>query len=362
MLPVCSQPAQSDRHLDPSPLRGTPPTPNVFTMTTELIFPPLVSNVLAPLQFALAEEPLGSIERLWQLSLLASVVLFLGCMLVPKYLVSLQSMPWAFQPRYNLDLDFQAITYETYHGKHWSRGTHYALVPEQVAWFVLLAAWHPWLPVAALAGLSLQAVAMREHPFSAILILSYASIAALGYAVLWLGGGQLIVPGAQAFLLLAAALRVVGHASEPLPPMLLERTDRFTPLRDARLHPLMLLILVAGYVSEFASALPGRLFNVQVYQFALALGYRPRRSSDRATLKNWSERIHRDGWCAYPKTAALFRDLLPDPDSQPSPLPATTPLPRSEQTAPLAHLGVRFDATAKSPGLNAGSIGEWSGS
>lgn len=279
---------------------------------------------VAVARFAAAGEPVGYLEGLWLLAVLATVVLFGGCALVPERVVALQSMPWTFQIRRNLDLGFQSLTYETFHTNWWSRGTHYLLAPEQVAWFVLLGAWHPWLPIAAFTGLALQAALLGEHPFSILLCLAWGAVILLAHGLLLTMGAERAVPVAQAFLLIAALVRVLGHLSEPLPPMLAERSDRFARPSDVGLRPRTLFIAIAGYVSEFASALPGRLFVVQLYQLSLACGYQPRTTADRGELKRSSRRIRQEGWRAHPETAPLFEPLLGS-----SALTSTTPPARS---------------------------------
>lgn len=254
------------------------------------------------------------LDIVWWTTLAGTVALYVACHVVPGVVVRWQSMPWTFQLPRNLDLPFQAVTYEAFHREPLSRGSHFLLVVEQVAWFVLLTLIHPALLVPAVGLLAWQAQRYGERRFALGLSALWAVLALTGWATVAWTGVAWSYDAARVLLMVAAGLRVVGHATEPVPPMLVESSDRFVPLGRSALQPRMLGVGLVGYLSEFASSLPFRLFPVQVYLMALDAGYTPEVAPDKASLARDAAAVHEGGWRAWAPTAALFEDegLLSD--------------------------------------------------
>lgn len=242
----------------------------------------------------------------WWGTLAISALFVVACHLIPERVARIQSMPWTFQVARNLDLSFQTVTYAAYHRDALSRGSHLTLGPEQLAWFVVLFAADWRLAAGMLALLLAQAVALREPRFAALLVAAWAIIAALGFGVVsLLGSGAWVA--AAAFLMACAAFRTAGHALEPIPPLIARPTDQFVPLRELGFSPKLLVTLAAGYISEFVSALPPRLFIVQVYWLALKMGYQPRHTVTWQDAADTARAVGAVGWRAYPGVADILR-------------------------------------------------------
>jgi hypothetical protein len=262
-------------------------------------------------------DPAVIIDLVWSALVFASAVLFVACDLIPHRVVHLQSMPWTFQPSRVTDLSFQAVTYEAFHTSPWSQRAHLLLAPEALAWLVLLGTWHGALPWVAAALLTGQAVRMGEPDFGRLLGGVWWAMTATAAVLLLLFPAVALATAMKAWLVVAALIRTVSHAAEPIPPMLAEETDQFVPLSLGVLSPRFVAVGLAGIVSEFASALPFRLFPVVVYHAALDRGLVPERTPDAVELGHTAQRIHAQGWRAYPE---VWRDWpapsgdLPDAD------------------------------------------------
>ena len=242
----------------------------------------------------------------WWGTLAVSALFVLACHLIPERIARIQSMPWTFQVARNLDLSFQTVTYAAYHRDALSRGSHLTLGPEQIAWFTVLFAADWRLAAGMLALLVAQAVALWEPRFAVLLVAVWFALAGLGWALVSALGSGIWV-AAAAFLMACAAIRTAGHALEPIPPLIVRPTDRFVPLREIGASPKLLVTLAAGYISEFVSALPPRLFIVQVYWLALKMGYQPRHTVTWQDAAETARAVGARGWRAYPGVANILR-------------------------------------------------------
>ena len=68
----------------------------------------------------------------------------------------------------------------------------------------------------------------------------------------------------KVILMLGGLIRMIGHSAELMPPLLLERSDQFVKLTAQNINYKIPLVALIGYVAEFSSGLPNRLFPVQV--------------------------------------------------------------------------------------------------
>lgn len=256
-----------------------------------------------------------ALEWLWHAVLGATVAFYVATYVAPRAVMALQSMPWAFHLDKNVGLDFQSVLYATYHTRWFSRFTHLTIPLEQVAWLVVFAFIHPAVLGVALLLLGAQALLCRELPLAIFVLIAWATVAGAALLGIRLLGVEVAYGWAVVVLLATALVRFVGHAVEPLPPMLVERSDQFVAMARVRemTHKVPFTFLL-GYLSEFASGLPLRLFIVQVSWLAQALGYRPRRVMPWAQARRIAAEIHARGWRAYAPVAQLMTfDLEPDP-------------------------------------------------
>ncbi|APR87589.1 hypothetical protein A7982_12938 [Minicystis rosea] len=243
----------------------------------------------------------------FHVTLLGLAIFYVMLYATPGLLVRLQSMPWTSRPRDNLDLDLQTVIYATYHTRWLNHATHWLLIVDQVAWFVLFEHVHPAVAGAALALLAVQAVLLADRALAVLLGLVWTACAAVAFLARR-AAGDAAVPAAEMFLMVSAALRVLGHAAEPLPPLMANPTTFFVPIRAMERRPIVLLFPIFGYLSELAAGLPFRLIVVQIAWLGRRLGVgRALPWADAAAI---ARDIHARGWSAYPKIARLVAPHL----------------------------------------------------
>lgn len=256
-------------------------------------------------------DPAAVLDAAFLATLWALVVLHVLVYAAPLALVRFNALPWAFRVDFNVDLDFQTVTYATVHQGWAARLTHVTIPLEQVAWAALLFALHPAALVACTVLLGLFFARVEERPFSGYAFVAWLVVCAVAVALVQGLGAAAVVSPAQLLLLGAPLARVLGHALDPIPPWVGCERDAFLSLRESDLRGRMPLVAAAGWLSECAAALPFRLFWVQLFWGLQRFGYRPR------ALRSWSDavqlgqRIQAEGWKAYPKTERLFAAVQP---------------------------------------------------
>lgn len=260
----------------------------------------------------------GWISAAWITMLVLCVLLHVAVYLVPRGLARYNALPWAFQLRWNLDLDFQSVTYAAVHETRMARWSHLTLPAEQVAWAVLLLSLHPAALLAVVALVLWQAALLGEPPLVAGVAAMWAVIAALGFLCLHTLG-PVALTASELLLLVGPPLRFLGHVFEPIPPFVGASDDTFIPLREVTIRPALAGAVLGGIVSEFAAALPHRLIVVQLFWLAQQLGYAPRRARPWDEARVVGAAIRTRGWKAYEKTRQLVA-LGPVPDTA---VPAT---------------------------------------
>ena len=110
----------------------------------------------------LFEHFYATADVLWWSTIAISCLFLLACHLLPREIAPIQSMPWTFQWRRNLDLDFQSVTYAAYHTNALSRGSHLTLGLEAVAWFTLIASIHWSLNLALIVGTGMAGISVSR--------------------------------------------------------------------------------------------------------------------------------------------------------------------------------------------------------
>ena len=122
-------------------------------------------------------------DVLWWSTIAISGLFLVACHLLPQEIAPIQSMPWTFQWRRNLDLDFQSVTYAAYHTNALSRGSHLTLGLEAVAWFTLIASIHWSLNLALLLVLAWQAFRFPRAALCNVLTITWTLLITLGDAL-----------------------------------------------------------------------------------------------------------------------------------------------------------------------------------
>lgn len=252
---------------------------------------------------------LQALDVAFYATLASLALLHAAVYLAPLKLVRFNALPWAFRLDFNADLDFQTVTYATVHESWQARYSHLTLPLEYLAWMALLWMLHPVaLVLVTLAVIAVYA-RVEERSFARMTTIAAIALSALGaLAVEFIGASTLWVP-LLLLLLLAPAVRVMGHTFDPVPPWIGAERDGFLSFREAKLGWRLPFVLFMGWLSECAASLPYRLFWVQFFWAVQRLGYRNH------TLRPWPEaaelaaRIRAEGWSAWPRIGDLFRPL-----------------------------------------------------
>ncbi|APR87881.1 hypothetical protein A7982_13230 [Minicystis rosea] len=252
----------------------------------------------------LAWAPL--LRGLWAVSLGSAVVFYALCYAAPGLVVRLQSMPWTFHVGRNLDLDFQTVTYATYHTRRFNQITHWPLILDQVAWFVVLERCHPALSVAAVALLLAQAARLGERRvgFAAVVVWPLIALGASLFRDAL--GDEAAYLLAIVVLMAGTILRCIGHCVEPLPPMMAEESDQFLPVRRALDVRRFWLFPLFGYCSELCAGMPFRLFVVQIAWATARLTGPLQRVIGWSEAARHAREIHARGFRVYPPAAHLL--------------------------------------------------------
>jgi len=244
------------------------------------------------------------VVRVWAAMIALNVVLHIAAYLNPRGLARYNALPWAFQLRWNLDLDFQTVTYAAVHETRIARWSHLTLPAEQVAWAVMLLSLHPIALAAVIALVLWQASRLGEPPLTVGVATIWALFSVAAYLCLRTLG-PVAVTAAELLMLIGPVLRFIGHTFEPIPPFVAGPGDAFVPLRRVPIGPALVAAVPAGIVSEFAAALPHRLIVVQLFWLAQQLGYTPRGARPWAEANLLGVAIRANGWKAYDKTRKL---------------------------------------------------------
>ena len=205
------------------------------------------------------------INPLWLFTLISMAVLYVICNLLPDRIVgNFLPLHNVFKPRTNIDLDYQSIGYAMLHTKWINRFTHYSIGFDVILWFVIFESWHWSVPFIVLALILVQSLLIGDIKFGLCFVLMSAVTFAGALGIIHFAGMQDAALLAKVVLMADGLMRMVGHSAEFMPPLLLDDTDRFVKLTPENINYKIPLAAAIGYVAEFGSGLPTRLFPVQV--------------------------------------------------------------------------------------------------
>ena len=205
------------------------------------------------------------INQLWLFTLIAMGVLYFACNLMPDRIVgNILPLHNVFRPRKNVDLDYQSIGYAMLHTRWITRITHYTIILEVVLWFVIFQSWHWSFPFFVLFAILLQSLFIGDIKFGICFVLMGTATFIGSIYVIQFAGLSNAVLLSKVVLMMGGLIRMIGHSAEPMPPLLLEKSDQFVKLTPKNITWKIPVVAVIGYVAEFGSALPTRLFPVQI--------------------------------------------------------------------------------------------------
>jgi nitrite reductase/ring-hydroxylating ferredoxin subunit len=287
-----------------------------------------VDVTVAATSLALILWLLAMVDRLdvvFQVTLVAMAALYLLVYLIPGPMARVMSMPFAFrfdQNRGRRAFDMQAVTYASYHTRLLAHLTHLGFATDAVAWTVLAFLALGWWGIALLVVVKIaQMLSYGSRRLAILLAGSWLVVGLLAWATLQF----LDDAGHMAMLAVIASglWRVVGHATEPIPPGV-SGSHRFVPLEDMGLSPTLGASSAVGFVAETASGVPFRLFDVWVFDLASRLfGFTDDRLPSRAEIDSQRAAIYEGGWGAAPATAHLL--TIGDPPVRTATRPTSLP-------------------------------------
>jgi hypothetical protein len=211
-----------------------------------------------------------------------------------------------FHPKENLDLDLQSVGYAMMHTTWLARISHYTIFLDAFVWFMLFASVHWSLSLIALFAMIYQSAKIGENAFTiSFLLIGMAYFASSIYMVDLLNGlaASTSVFSSPAWLISIAILmtsgviRFLGHFLEPAPPMMLDNSDKFVKITPKTINYKLALMPVYGYVAEFSSGLPNRLFTVQVsYIYQLLSKMKPTKTMSWKNVNQHAFEIFNGGY------------------------------------------------------------------
>lgn len=208
-----------------------------------------------------------------------------------------------FKPKENIDLDFQSVGYAMLHKTWFARISHYTIFFDAFLWFIVFQYWHWSVAVIVMLLIIVQSILIGDRKFLVSFITMGAVVFGISY---WLGtalGWHNAYLMAITGLMFGGWVRFLGHTIEPIPPMVLDDTDQFVKLTPKTFNWKIIALVLIGYIAEFSSALPNRLFPVHVnylYQFLLRL--KPEKTMKWTDVEALSEEAFQGG---YRKIQAL---------------------------------------------------------
>jgi len=251
-----------------------------------------------------------------------SCVLFIGCLIKPKLMVKINSVPWAFYPSLNINIAYQAVLYIAFHEKDINLFTHFTILSDSIFWFILLINIHPSaFPIFATILLTqaylIYAKFNATNLVIALLIAWICSISiayTIGNYIGWDVAQQL----SMIFLIISPLMRALTHIVELLPPgvssiLYINNKQKYDEFKISKIEDLsidkklwLIMCLLQGYIAEFISSLPCRLFTVHVFYIADKIGINMPTIGTWQKIEEQGEAIRKTGWSASPITNWMF--------------------------------------------------------
>ena len=247
-----------------------------------------------------------------------SLILFIGCIVSPKLMIRINSVPWAFHPSYNMDVAYQTVLYIALHEKSINLLSHLTIATDSIFWFIILLNIHYVVFPIFIILLLLQAyfIYMKSPSLSFVMFLLFSWLTSIIIAFMigdyigWDISQQISI----IFISISAFLRVITHSVEQIPPGVASilyindkpKYDVFKIYKENNLtlekKCWLLMCFLQGYTAEFISSLPCRLFIVHVLYLADKLGINIHTIGSWKKLKEHAIAVRNNGWKASPYT------------------------------------------------------------
>ena len=249
--------------------------------------------------------------------------LFLLSILAPySKITTVLPLTIMFNPKKNLDLDLQSLGYALLHSTWLGQISHYTIFIDAFFWFVLLVCIHWSLGLLALAVMMYQAFRIGEKWFS----ISFIALGTLFFVLSLLTVNSLNTMAtfeslstspawliAIFVLLLGGLIRFFGHIFEPAPPMMLDDSDKFVKISPKTVNWKLILMPIYGFVAEFASGLPYRLFIVQVnYLYQKITNIQPTKTQSWSRINERANKAFKNGYTADEQLGNYYHTVMKD--------------------------------------------------
>ena len=114
-------------------------------------------------------------------------------------------------------------------------------------------------------------------------------------------------------LLLGGLIRFFGHIFEPAPPMMLDNSDKFVKISPKTVNWKLILMPIYGFVAEFASGLPYRLFIVQVnYLYQKITNIQPTKTQSWSRINERANKAFKNGYTADEQLGNYYHTVMKD--------------------------------------------------
>jgi len=246
-----------------------------------------------------------------------SFILFIGCIVSPKLMIRINSVPWAFHPSYNMDIAYQTVLYIALHEKYINKLSHLTIATDSIFWFIILLNIHNSIFPIFCVLLLLQAYGIYKKTLSLVfvfaLLFSWLTSISLAYIIGNYFGWDISYQVSIIFISISAFLRVITHSVEQIPPGVASiynnKYDVFQKYKETNLtigkKCWLLMCFLQGYIAEFISSLPCRLFIVHVFYLVDKLVNIPTIGSWKIITEH-AIAVRKNGWTASPYTSWML--------------------------------------------------------
>ena len=116
---------------------------------------------------------------------------------------------------------------------------------------------------------------------------------------------------AKVVLMMGGFIRMLGHSAELVPPLLLNKSDQFVKLSSKNINYKIPLVVLIGYIGEFASGLPTRLFPVQVnYLYQTIFRVNPHKTLSWKEIDSSSKEVLTGGYSKLHKLGNYYNSVM----------------------------------------------------
>ena len=240
-------------------------------------------------------------------------------------MIRINSVPWAFYPSYNTDISYQTVLYIALHEKSINILSHLTIATDSIFWFIILLNIHYMVFPIFTILLLLQAFFIYKKtpslPFIIILLFSWMTSITCAYTLGYYVGWDTMQQLSIIFISISAIIRVITHSIEQIPPGVASilyindkpKYDVFKKYKENNLtiekKCWLLMCGLQGYIAEFISSIPCRLFIVHVFYLSNKIGINIPNIDSWENITEHAIAIRNYGWKVSPYTYWMYNWL-----------------------------------------------------